>query len=79
MATTCNYCGYRSNEVKSGSGVSESGTRITLTLTHVSDLSRDVIKVGSMKEVTVHWFDNVSFPLLPSHGTQGFPVYACSD
>ena len=45
MATTCTYCGYKSNEVKSGSGVSETGTQIKLNLTHVSDLSRDLIQV----------------------------------
>ena len=45
MATNCEYCGYRSNEVKSGSGVSEHGTRIKLRLTDPSDLSRDILKV----------------------------------
>ena len=33
------------NEVKSGAGVSEKGTRITLYLTDPSDLSRDILKV----------------------------------
>ena len=46
MATTCNYCGYKSNEVKSGCGVSESGTRIVLTIANDSDLNRDVILVS---------------------------------
>ena len=45
MALTCDTCGYRSNEVKSGAGVNEKGTRITLHLTDPSDLSRDVLKV----------------------------------
>lgn len=45
MATACDYCGHKSNEVKSGSGVSEFGTRIKLKLTRVSDLSRDLIQV----------------------------------
>lgn len=45
MATACEYCGHKSNEVKSGSGVSEFGTRIKLKLTRVSDLSRDLIQV----------------------------------
>lgn len=44
MATTCDYCGNKSNEVKSGSGVSEFGTRIKLKLTQVSDLSRDLVQ-----------------------------------
>ena len=42
MALTCDTCGYRSNEVKSGAGVSEKGTRITLHLTDPSNLSRDI-------------------------------------
>ena len=46
MATTCNYCGYRSNEVKSGSGVSETGTRIKLRIMNISDLNRDVVLVS---------------------------------
>ena len=46
MATTCDYCGNKSNEVKSGSGVSEFGTRIKLKLTQVSDLSRDLVQVN---------------------------------
>ena len=45
MALTCDTCGYRSNEVKSGAGVSEMGTQITLHLTDPSDLSRDILKV----------------------------------
>lgn len=44
MALTCDACGYRSNEVKSGSGISETGTRITLRLTDPTDLSRDILK-----------------------------------
>ena len=46
MATTCEYCGSRSNEVKAGTGVSEYGTKITLHLTDRSDLSRDILKVN---------------------------------
>lgn len=45
MATACNSCGYKSNEVKSGTGVSEMGTQIKLKITDPSDLSRDVLKV----------------------------------
>ena len=46
MATACDCCGYKSNEVKSGMGVSEMGSKISLRLTDTSDLSRDVLKVG---------------------------------
>ena len=45
MATTCGYCGLRTNEVKSGAGVSETGTRTILKLTHPNDLNRDILKV----------------------------------
>lgn len=45
MATTCECCGHRSNEVKSGTGISEHGVRIQLKLTDPSDLSRDILKV----------------------------------
>lgn len=45
MATNCEYCGHRSNEVKSGAGVSALGTKVTLKLTQLSDLSRDILKV----------------------------------
>ena len=45
MATTCECCGHRSNEVKSGTGISEHGVRIQLKLTDPSDLSRDILMV----------------------------------
>jgi len=45
MATVCGACGKRDNEVKSGTGIEPTGTRITLHLTDPSDLSRDVLKV----------------------------------
>ena len=45
MATTCDFCGYKSNEVKSGSGMSSTGVKLTLHITDPSDLSRDILKV----------------------------------
>ncbi len=45
MATTCDVCGLRENEVKGGSGIEDKGTRITLHVTDPSDLNRDVLKV----------------------------------
>ena len=45
MALVCDTCGYRENEVKSGSGIEPQGRRITLKLTDISDLSRDLLKV----------------------------------
>lgn len=44
MATVCGVCGKRDNEVKSGTGIEPTGTRITLHLTDPSDLNRDVLK-----------------------------------
>lgn len=44
MATNCDSCGNRTNEVKSGSGISEKGTKITLRVTDPIDMSRDVLK-----------------------------------
>ncbi len=45
MSTNCEQCGYRDNEVKSGSAISEQGKRITLKVEDAEDLSRDILKV----------------------------------
>ena len=45
MSTNCDRCGYRDNEVKSGSAISEKGKRITLKAEDREDLSRDILKV----------------------------------
>lgn len=45
MSTNCDRCGYRDNEVKSGSAISEKGKRITLKVEDSEDLSRDILKV----------------------------------
>uniref|UniRef100_H3C0W2 ZPR1 zinc finger n=1 Tax=Tetraodon nigroviridis TaxID=99883 RepID=H3C0W2_TETNG len=44
MATSCDSCGHRTNEVKSGGATEAMGTRISLHVTDVSDMSRDVLK-----------------------------------
>lgn len=44
MATNCDSCGHRTNEVKSGGATENQGTRITLNITDVSDMTRDVLK-----------------------------------
>lgn len=54
MATVCDKCGYKSNEVKSGTGFEEKGRKIELTISgnlggrsdldHKVDLARDVLK-----------------------------------
>ncbi|KAI8909001.1 ZPR1 zinc-finger domain-containing protein, partial [Gorgonomyces haynaldii] len=44
MATVCESCGYKSNEVKAGGAVAEKGRRITLKMTDAEDLNRDILK-----------------------------------
>lgn len=44
MATNCDACGERTNEVKSGGGMEAKGTRIALRITDPLDLNRDVLK-----------------------------------
>lgn len=49
MATTCDLCGYKTNEVKTSGAVSEKGKRITLKITSIEDLSRDILKSETCK------------------------------
>ncbi|XP_078324355.1 zinc finger protein ZPR1-like [Crassostrea virginica] len=44
MATVCDACGHKDNEVKGGSGIEPKGTKITLKITDPTDMSRDVLK-----------------------------------
>ncbi|XP_039258195.2 zinc finger protein ZPR1-like [Styela clava] len=44
MATSCDTCGERTNEVKSGTGFEEKGKKITLNVTDASDMNRDLLK-----------------------------------
>ncbi|XP_029429191.1 zinc finger protein ZPR1 isoform X2 [Rhinatrema bivittatum] len=44
MATNCDSCGHRTNEVKSGGAIEALGTRISLHITDPSDMTRDVLK-----------------------------------
>ncbi|KAF9111507.1 nucleolar zinc-finger protein [Mortierella sp. AM989] len=44
MSTTCDECGYKSNEVKAGGPVSEYGKRIILKIEDSEDMSRDILK-----------------------------------
>lgn len=43
MATACDICGHKSNEVKSGSGIAAQGIRYTLIMTDSEDLNRDIL------------------------------------
>uniref|UniRef100_A0A1B0CGN0 Zinc finger ZPR1-type domain-containing protein n=1 Tax=Lutzomyia longipalpis TaxID=7200 RepID=A0A1B0CGN0_LUTLO len=44
MATVCDVCGSKTNEVKSGSGIEEFGVRIEVKIEGKADMSRDVLK-----------------------------------
>lgn len=46
MATNCDACGLRTNEVKSGGGVEPLGQRIVVKVNSKDDFSRDVLKVS---------------------------------
>jgi len=43
MASSCDACGYKSNDVKAGGAMEPLGTRIEFIMTHVTDLTRDVL------------------------------------
>ncbi|XP_044746422.1 zinc finger protein ZPR1 [Coccinella septempunctata] len=44
MATVCDVCGLRTNEVKSGGGIEPKGLHIEVTVNSKEDFSRDVLK-----------------------------------
>ncbi|KAK9886244.1 hypothetical protein WA026_015758 [Henosepilachna vigintioctopunctata] len=44
MATVCDTCGHRTNEVKSGGGVEPQGLHIEVDVRNKNDFSRDVLK-----------------------------------
>lgn len=44
MATVCDACGSRTNEVKSGGGIEEKGVKIEVKIASRDDFSRDVLK-----------------------------------
>lgn len=53
MATSCDHCGYKTNEVRSGAGISETGVRINLRITSASDLNRDILKVLCTSQISI--------------------------
>jgi zinc finger protein len=59
MSTNCEHCGYRDNEVKSGTAVSEKGKRITLRCEDREDLSRDILKVCLQKIICAITDDSI--------------------
>lgn len=46
MATVCDVCGNRTNEVKSGGGIEPKGLKIEVDVKNREDFSRDVLKVN---------------------------------
>lgn len=44
MATVCDSCGVKTNEVKSGGGIEDKGVRFEVTINSRDDMSRDVLK-----------------------------------
>ncbi|KAK6107463.1 ZPR1 zinc-finger domain family protein [Brugia pahangi] len=44
MCTTCDACGWKSNEVKSGAAIRDHGCRLTVLIEKEIDLARDVLK-----------------------------------
>ena len=47
MAFSCDFCGFRTSEVKPGGSISDYGTKITLNVKTIEDLSRDILKSES--------------------------------
>eukprot|EP00475_Leptophrys_vorax_P033882 TRINITY_DN5399_c1_g3_i2.p2 TRINITY_DN5399_c1_g3~~TRINITY_DN5399_c1_g3_i2.p2 ORF type:complete len:225 (+),score=79.28 TRINITY_DN5399_c1_g3_i2:495-1169(+) len=47
MVSECDECGFKDTEVKPGGAVSEFGKRLSLTVTSIDDLSRDLLKSDS--------------------------------
>lgn len=47
MNTTCDDCGYKSNDVKTGGEIPEKGKRVTLRVSKPEDLARDILKSES--------------------------------
>ncbi|XP_061381703.1 zinc finger protein ZPR1 isoform X2 [Danaus plexippus] len=44
MATVCDACGHRTNEVKSGGGVEEKGVKFEVKIRNREDFTRDILK-----------------------------------
>lgn len=51
MATTCDVCGIKTNEVKSGGGIEPKGVKIEVDVRSKEDFSRDVLKVSLQKYI----------------------------
>ncbi|KAB7504408.1 Zinc finger protein ZPR1 [Armadillidium nasatum] len=56
MASECDSCGHKTNEVKSGSGIEAKGKKHTLRIEAIEDIARDVLKSETCS-VTVPEFE----------------------
>jgi C4-type Zn-finger protein len=61
MATNCEFCGYKDNEVKSGAAISEQGKRITIRCEDREDLSRDILKVSEHRWTQCTYIDKMGY------------------
>lgn len=57
MATICESCGHRTNEIKSCAGIEEKGIRIKIHIKDPQELSYDVVKVCIMSSWTLSFYD----------------------
>lgn len=56
MATLCEVCGHRTNEVKSGGGIEEHGMKHTVQIRGKEDFSRDVLKVNNKIYINKNYY-----------------------
>lgn len=61
MATNCDACGHRTNEVKSGGGIETTGVKIEIQIKDFIDLKRDVLKVCIIFQYTWTGLNNIIF------------------
>jgi hypothetical protein len=59
MATNCDVCGVRENEVKGASGIEPQARKITLKITDVSDMTFE--KVQAYFSLTFHLYLTLHF------------------
>lgn len=66
MATVCDAksCGYKSNEVKSGSGFSDKGQKITLTLNSKSESLKTDLKIDLARDILKSETASISIPTI---------------
>ncbi|KAK3005990.1 hypothetical protein RJ639_016557 [Escallonia herrerae] len=63
MASSCDGCGYRNSELKPGGCIPAKGKKVTVRVTSIGDLSRDVIK--QKDQVLVYCLRLAEYGLIP--------------